>query len=268
MKNTRTITFIIALILFAVNISGFFISLRNPAIYNEPHNFYEDDITLTEEQLNHILDNAKSESREACAIELNGAVNRGIAHYWQDEGIEKYNLRVPFYENYLLFLASYIAPKQYRKYEFTDYKRAIERGVGECSQQAIILYEALKQKNMEAVIVKLRGHVVVMALIDELAGQWWTLDPDNGVVIEHGINEIEGNPAIIKEYYADNGIKIETIRSLINVYRMPGNRIYQGTADFLRSNYLVERLFYLLIWLIPSSMAAPFVFNLIRRKLK
>ncbi|MFC1884974.1 hypothetical protein ACFL2O_09400, partial [Thermodesulfobacteriota bacterium] len=153
-----------------------FISLRNPEIYEEPGNFFRNDITLTEDQLLSIINNATTESREALAIELTDAVNKGIAHYWKDEGIEKYNLRVPFYENYLLFLAVYINPERFQKYEFTNYKKAMERGVGECSQQAVILYEALKHKDIEAVIVGLHGHVVVMALIDEIAGQWWILD--------------------------------------------------------------------------------------------
>jgi hypothetical protein len=266
MKNSTISLFLIALFLFAINVFGLFVSLRNPAIYHEPNNYYINDITLTEDQLNSIINNAKTESREALAIELTDAVNMGIAHYWQDGGIEKYNLRVPFYENYLLFLAGYLYPEKFRKYEFTNVKKAIERGVGECSQQAIILYEALKRKNIEAVILGLHGHVVVMALIDEIAGQWWTLDPDNGVVIEHGINEIEEKPEIIKKYYANKGIKIETIRSIINAYRMPGNQIYSGTAEFLKTNYLVERIFYLLIWLIPCALSAPFVLNLIRRR--
>jgi len=266
MKKNRIIFFLCATILFAINISGLFISLRNPAIYNEPKNFYENDITITEGELISIINDSQTESRMALVIELTDAINRGIAHYWEDEGIKKYNLTIPFHENYLLFLAAYIYPEKFRKYEFTNYRKAIERGVGECSQQAVILYETLKRKNIESVIVGLHGHVVVMALIDEIADQWWTLDPDNGVVIEHGINEIEENPEIIKNYYADRGLKIDTTRKIINIYMIPGNQIYNGTYEFLKVNSLIEPLSYLLIWLIPSAMAAPFVVHLLRRR--
>jgi hypothetical protein len=268
MKPGTTIHIIIALALFSINISGLFISLRNPEIYEEPGNYYRKDIILTQDQLMSIIDNATTESRRALVIELTDAVNKGIAHYWKDKGIEKYNLRVPFYENYLLFLSGYINPEIFRKYEFTNYKKAIERGVGECSQQAIILCEVLRQKNIEAVIIGLHGHVVVMALIDEIAGQWWILDPDYGVVVEHVINEIEENPKIIRNYYCGKGLKNSAIRYLINVYRRPGNQIYRGAADYLKTNYRFEFISYVLIWLIPAVMLVPFVVHLTRRRRK
>ena len=125
----------------------------------------------------------------------------------------------------------------------------------------------VKDKKIEAVIVGLHGHVVVMALIDEIADQWWTLDPDNGVVIEHVINEIEEDPGIISDYYSRKGFKYKTIRSMINVYKRPGNQIYKGTADYLKTNYRFEFISYILIWLIPSFMALPFVLYMIKKRL-
>ena len=54
---------------------------------------------------------------------LFGGVYRFHLH---NAGINKYNLRIPFYENYLLFIASYLNPEEYLKYEFVDYRKAIE----------------------------------------------------------------------------------------------------------------------------------------------
>ena len=94
-----------------------------------------------------------------------------IAHYWRDEGINKYYLRIPFWENYLLYIASYIDPEEYLKYEFYDYRRAIERGVGLCSQQAIIVstwFDSNPQKDIpEHIAFK---QFLAEALADDSAG--------------------------------------------------------------------------------------------------
>ena len=66
-------------------------------------------------------------------------------HKQQDEGI-------PIYENYLLFIASYRYPDEYLKYEFVDYRKAIERGIGLCSQQAIIVSEILNSFRLRRTI--------------------------------------------------------------------------------------------------------------------
>ncbi len=132
---TEKILFCLGFCLFIINIIGLFISLRNESIYQE-----KSGIHLTEKELYHSINKTVMDKKEYIT-NLNEAVNQGIAHYWRDAGINKYNLRIPFYENYLLFIASYLDPEEYLKYEFYDYRRAIERGVGSCSQQAIIVMD-------------------------------------------------------------------------------------------------------------------------------
>ena len=162
--------------------------------------------------------NQTNTDRKEYITNLNEAVHQGIAHYWRDEGINKYNLRIPFYENYLLFIASYLAPEEYLKYEFYDYRRAIERGVGLCSQQAIIVSEILLEKRIPSFIIGLSGHVVLRAQVDADRDEWWVLDPDYGVVIPHDIDIIEKNPKIIRSFYAQAGYKPKTIDSLGKIY--------------------------------------------------
>ena len=111
---TGKILFYLGFCLFIINISGLFISLRNESIYQEKTGF-TDDINLTEKELYHRINKTVIDKKEYIT-NLNEAVNQGIAHYWRDEGINKYSLRIPFYENYLLFIASYLNPEEYLKY--------------------------------------------------------------------------------------------------------------------------------------------------------
>ncbi|MEJ2418378.1 MAG: hypothetical protein P8Y45_15900 [Exilibacterium sp.] len=153
---------------------------------------------------------------------VNYTVSKAIAHYWYDQGVEKYNLRVPFYDNFILYLASYIAPEYFQKYEFMDYHRALERGVGLCSQAAIVLAEFLRDKGMTAKIVGLTGHVLVTAPVDEQEEEWWVFDPDYGVTLPFSL-DIKGN----------------TIKS--------GN----GIEGYGLKWYYLEKSVYLLKWLLP-----------------
>ena len=155
LKTAEKIALYLGLCLFTINIAGLFISLRNESIYKAKTEF-ANDIILSEKEFYQKLNQPIVDKKEY-VVELNKAVNQGIAHYWRDEGINKYNIRIPLHENYLLFIASYLDPKEYRKYEFVDYRKAIERGIGLCSQQAIIISEILMKKNIPSFIIGLSG---------------------------------------------------------------------------------------------------------------
>ncbi len=258
--------FFIGVMLLIVNIGGSFVNLRNPAIYNEdiPRLF---DIELSEQQLYEVIEDFDGD-RTRYFSKLTSSVNAGIAHYWEDDGIDKYNLRVPFYENYLLYLASFIAPGLYLKYEFADYKKAIERGVGLCSQQSIITADILNEKGIKSNIIGLSGHVVLQAQVNEEKDEWWVLDPHYGVVIPHDISYIEKYPGIIKEYYSDAGYDNATIFGLLAViYGKEGNVVYEGegATPYQFKKMLVEKLSYVFIWLIPFFLMLPMTVSIYRK---
>jgi hypothetical protein len=245
---TEKFLFFLGFCLFIVNIVGLFISLRNETIYQEKAG-----INLTEKELYQRINEAITDKKNYIT-HLNEAVHQGIAHYWRDAGINKYNLRIPFYENYLLFIASYLDPEEYLKYEFYDYRRAIERGVGLCSQQAIIVSEILLKKNIPSFIIGLSGHVVLRAQVDANRDEWWVLDPDYGVVIPHDIDIIANNPKIIRSFYAKAGYKLKTINSLGKIYEEKEGyvvRSEQGAKGYRIKRFRAERIFYLLKWIIP-----------------
>lgn len=279
MHKWATLSFVIGLSLLTLNVSGVFISLRNPAIYRERTQF-PDDITLTEEDVWRIV-RQDYDSVKDCAVAINSAVNRGIAHYW-GEDVAKYNLSIPLRENYLLFAATHVYAfltasipafrdgfEQFnepsdvlRKYEFSDYKKALERGVGLCSQHAIIVAQLLKHKGIDTRIVYLQGHVVAMARVDPQQNRWWVLDPDFGVVIRHDMTEIEKDPKLIAPYYQEQGVSPPTLRRLIRVYAREGNNVYPSVAEYHGKDrlykYYFEYLLYLLKWVIPIGLISPY----------
>ncbi len=260
---TEKILFFLGVGLLIINIAGLFISLRNESIYKERVG-----INLTEEELYQWI-NKPDTNRKEYIKNLNEAVHKGIAHYWRDAGIDKYNLRIPFWENYLLFIASYLSPEEYLKYEFYDYRRAIERGVGLCSQQAIIVSEILLEKRIPSFIIGMSGHVVLRAQVDADRDEWWVLDPDYGVVIRHDIDVIESNPKIIKSFYAQAGYKLKTIDSLGKIYEKKEGYVVrdeQGARGYRIKRYRAEHIFYFLKWIIPFIFLITSIILFIKRR--
>jgi len=263
MKKLTVILALLGIVLIFNNLVGVFYSLRNPAIYKEPGNEFSDDITLSQEQFYQALETVKGD-RQQVLRQITTFVNKGIAHYWKDAGIDKYHLRIPFYENYILNVASYIYPKIFLHYEFMDYRRAIERGVGLCSQQSIILSELLRQRGIATKIVGLDGHVVVTAPVDDANTVWWILDPDYGVVIPHSLSEIEKDSRIIGPYYSLKGYSDQQIDNLVDIYSSKGNVVVDRVRDY--SQFYFEIAAYLLIWVIPVLLILPYLYLLLKRQ--
>lgn len=225
----RLFSLCIGVSLLGLNFAGFLVPLRNSAIYQEQQTSFKEDIVLTEEQLyNAVI--REGQSDEEYVIKVNDAVNKGIAHYWEDEGINKYNLRIPVQENYLLFFLTciHVYPTLFDKYEYCNYKKVVKRGVGLCSQQAIIVSEILKEHSIDSKIIDLGGHVVATAQVDKVNNIWWVVDPDYGVVVRHDVKEIERSPEIISTYYVAKGYDLETVSRLIEVYGKEGNKEFTG----------------------------------------
>ncbi|MCH8332833.1 hypothetical protein IIC65_02780 [Candidatus Sumerlaeota bacterium] len=248
--------FAIGLALLALNISGFFIPLRNSKIYTELETGFTDDITLTAEQTMAQISRLEGERAEDYVRRLNGVINRGIAHYWEDEGIRRYRLHVPPYENFLLYVAGHL-DRRLKKYEFYDYKKAIERGVGLCSQQSLIVGSILSENQVRARLAGLEGHVVTLAEVDEARGVWWVLDPDYGVIIDHSLDEIESDPELIRPYYSARGYGAEAVDNLVRIYGPDGNRVRESAARYHTLAWF-ERLTYVMIWLIPVVCLTPY----------
>lgn len=264
LKKLFTFYFVVGIILLCINISGFFIPLRSPDVYLLNANTSMG-IEWTEQQVFEVIQNTSME-RKLYITNVNTAIHKGMTNYWEDDGIDKYHLRVPIYENYILYFSSYIWPQNFEKYEFfMNYKKAIERGVGLCSQKSYILNDILTNNNISSYVIDMDGHVVLTALVDPKTNVWWVFDPDYGVVIQHNIGYIEKNPKIIRDYYSKEGYSNKEIGILEKIF---GNTQI-NTIDLIESDkYNFEKISYFLIWIIPIFFMLPFMILYLYKKRK
>ena len=164
---------------------------------------------------------------------------------------------MPVHENFIIYFSNLITGDQ-QNYEFCRAERAIERATYVCSQSSKILADILGRNRVPAHIVGLEGHVVTRARVDKETDEWWLLDADYGVVIEHDIDEVESNLEFVQEAYEEQGYSQSVIDLLIEIYGPEGNDIIDENHECGKEDHL-----YLLKWLIPILGLLPFTFFVI-----
>lgn len=258
---------LIGVLLLTLNVCGCFLSLRAPLA--DPRNDAAVHHTLSWREFQDGTARRADETDLQYVRRINGLVHRGILHYWSDEDVGEYHLTVPVWENYLLYLGSVIKPDVFRKYEFTDWRKAAERGVGLCSQQAIVMAGILLRSGTSNEIVSLDGHVVVRARVDEKT--WYVCDPDYGVVIPHDIRTIEADPSLVRSFYAGvavpGGGDPESVPSeMARLYGPEGNMIASDVRQYYPKRFYIEKAAYAAKWAVPVLLCGPFLILLLRRK--
>jgi len=266
MKNLNKILLIIGLVLMAINIFGLFKTMRNPAIFAEEKTIRNriNDITIGYPEIKELLKKKDNESNIDFGIRINKVVNHGFIHYWRPEGIKKYHLRVPAWENYLLYLASFINPERYERYEFSRYKKNLERGVGLCSTHSTIVKGVLLDNGIKAELMDVGGrHVVVRAELNDTAA--YILDPDFGVVVPYDTAAISADPEVVRAPYSNlaalyypDAKDPYTTDLLVEIF---GKRKYIYSVD----NWF-ECFSYWAIWIIPFLLMLPYGLKWIRKK--
>lgn len=252
LSRARFVFFLLGMILFGINIMGLFLPLRSAAVDHDLE-FPPDKLPVS--QVYDVI-NQSTQPVETYLETLTGAIHQGMAHYWDLQEAQRYHLQVPFYHNYLLFLAGYVAPENYYLYQFVDYHKAIDRGVGLCSQQALVVSEILEERQIDSQVIDLQGHVVVTARVK--GREWWILDADKGVVLPVDINQAEKNPSAVRTFYIQAGYEETESNRIAALYGMDGNHIYQDTPYLGEDYRRFERWSYILIWLIPGLLCLPF----------
>ena len=258
------------LFLISINIIGEFRDLRNKDILNEKNNYFYDDIILSYHQVINIINETKGMNKKEYASRINDAVHNGVAHYWAEEGRERYNLRVPVWENYFLYFFQFVFPKKYSLYEFLDYHKALERGVGLCSQHAIIVSGILNDHNITTDIIDLGGHVIARAQIN--TNTYVLLDADFGIVMPFDISHVERNPEVVIDYYDSIKSKIKGTEPpleqwLKNTYDKEGNVIFHGgIASYGPQKYWIEKGAYAAKWIFPILLIIPYVMSYIKKR--
>ena len=266
MKRIIQIGFFAGLLLLGINIFGLFKTMRNPEIYSEEKNIRNrlNDITIKYPEILELLKRKNNESNLDFAVRINKVVNDGFIHYWKAEGTEKYHLRVPVWENWILYAASYIKPEKYGRYEFSNYRKNLERGAGLCSTHSTIVKGVLLDNGIKAELLDVGGHhVVVRAELNDTAA--YILDPDFGVVVPCDTAAISADPELVREPYSDlaslyypDAIDPYTTDYLVKIF---GDKKY---VYYLDSGF--EDFSYLAIWIIPFLLMVPYGLNLMRKK--
>jgi hypothetical protein len=253
--------FTLGMILMVLNLTGLFKSLRNEELYSEITP-YKDDITIRYEEACKLWDRGEHELEQDYAARATLLVNQSMAHYWRDEGIRKYHLRVPLWENYILTFRQWITG--HKKYEFRNYQKAIERGVGLCSQPCIALKYMLNANGISADLWDLQQHIVVGATFGD--GIEYTLDPDYGYVIPLGMHALQRDPNLVGEayenhdaVYASHVNEHKHTEDIVRMYTQAGNHIYQMKKPFEDFSYYAK-------WLLPLLFILPYLLTLLRRK--
>ena len=256
MKTFKRVLFAAGAVLLIINIYGLFRSLRNPAIYTEENHIKNriGDVTIKYPEIKKMLVRKEGESDIDFAVRVNKVVNDGFAHYWKKEGITKYYLRVPVWENYLLYLASYIDPKKYERYEFSNYKKGLERGVGLCSSHSIVVKGVLQENGIKAELLDVGGrHVVVRA---EFGDKAYLLDPDFGYYVPYDTAAVTANPELVRPSYADmaslyykEAVDPYTTDLMVDIFGKH-KHVYDVKNWF-------EGFSYWAIWIIPFLLIAP-----------
>lgn len=257
--------FLIGVGLMGLNLLGMVIPLRNPAIAQE-YSPYSPAVLLTPQQFYALVAN-RSGTTSDYLYRANTAVHQTIMHYWELEGMAKYNLRPPIYENWLLYLFLISAkPGADTRWEFCDYHKAIERGAGWCSQKALVLASVLDEQGIPAKIVEFPWkHVVVTAQADER--HWWVLDPDFGVVIELDMAQIAANPEAVRPSYAQAGYTAEQVDGVVNILSGP-YKLHASAKAYLGVRCELELWSYRLSWVIPIVFMIVGILPYVRKRRK
>ncbi len=247
---------VIGALLLALNVYGLTRSLRRDDLRAEKVVRFPNDLLLSLEETRAQLQRRPGESKSAFGLRATSVVQRGIAHIvWDSAAVEKYHLRVPPWENYLLFALSYVRPAEFQRYHFTNAGRTIERGVGVCGDAACVLSTVLEREAIESRVVAFPGHVVVEARLGEDSPQWWLLDPDFGVAVPGDLKALRRNPRPVIAAYAQAGYSEAEIKDLRHVYSQPAQR-FASAFDFSPKRACFEEATYVLKWALPLTLLA------------
>lgn len=251
MKSIKNILYLIACTLLSINFFGLFQSI-------EPKNFIESDLRfIKNEKLSYletlnILNKKIDENDIEFSIRINKVIFDRMSHIkWNElEDVDKYNQRIPIWENYILYgMSLFTNIPEYKKYHFADYERSLKRGIGVCGDHSMILSQILDKNGISNKIITIPGHVVVLA---EIQKNNYIFDPDFGVYIDIKSNDFKSlDLEKISKVYIDAGFNVSDVDYLIQGYGSVNFESWYGTSHFITKKYYFEYISYFLKWFIP-----------------
>jgi len=265
--------------LIALNVAGLIPSLRQQLVHDagfgSPANEYAE---LTPDQaMKAIRLTAAIPDESERVTHLTKIVHDATAHLWFDEFpfdqpnvVDDLYMRIPWWENWILYALGRLYPGEYGMYEFEDPNRALERGFGYCSQVSFILHRLLHRQGIDAEVISFPRHVVVEA---HLADRSILADPDFGLTLPGGVVWASANTSEVAALYSEhvhaNGWSrsdADTLGEFVaNIFAKNEAQVYGRDSRAQK-----EERFYQLKWWIPFCLvglpAILFKISAIRRR--
>ena len=262
--QTRRAALLIGVVLLGINAAGLVLPLQHPELHTEKGKILKDQVVITEEQFYRKVQRS-NESIPEYVTQLNEAVHQRLIYYeWGKENGAKY-WRLPIHENYLIYFSRQVlylyrwirdelavpgrAPVSV--YEFANYRKVVERGIGLCAQHAVVVCSLLQENKIACKMVMLENHVVVIAQVDPRNNVWWLLDSDYGVVVPHDFDRITFSPDIAAPYYRAKGYDEATTAAIVSYFAKEKTIADSVKEAFGEKRYYFELWSYYLVWIIP-----------------
>jgi hypothetical protein len=247
-----SVLIIVSLCVALLNIFGQFKTLRYSDFMTTPESLFRfgrEEPLPYKEALGEISRLTQIDDRLTYAHEATKLVSKSLAHLeWNKLDPLKAYQTVPLWENPVLYLLGrYSGLPYYQRYNFTDYRRTLERGFGICGDASVVLSQLLDKKQIKHQIVAFDEHVLVEIEIDH---KRYVLDPDFGVVAESSLKELADSPELIVNHYSNAGFP-ETDGRLLARILARRSYTYNSVYDFVPKRYLLERISYWLFWYGP-----------------
>lgn len=254
------------MVLLLINVYGLFASLENDALFDDSDTAFIDDKQLRYAEFESQYPRRAGESAADYLERLQPLISKTIAHYWHtDKARHEYHGLVPIWENYWLYLLGQLPIERFSLYEFFDWQKALERGIGLCSQHALVTTAILNEQQIDARVVLLNGHVVVEAQV--APSQWWIVDTDFGAMAPLDIDQAAANTDAIATHYAhlDQSCRPEfehctSVSEVVAFYRSAADnrRLGIGAQHYSPLGYWFERGVYVLKWVFPLGLLGGF----------
>ena len=167
-------------------------------------------------------------------IKANLLVSSAMTSYWPALGVHDATLDCGFLEDpaewyrqrYLGGAEELVSGfTQHQTLERGDWRMALRKGVGFCSQQAMVLAGFLKERGIDAEVHGLGGHVITVA---HTADGDILLDPDYGVALRCSLEQAQTDPERVRAAYLAAGFGAAQTDMVVEIYGVEKNAIYNS----------------------------------------
>ncbi len=256
---TSGLAFVLGLLLLFVSSVGFLLSTKDDAL-SLVKSYSQYDVTLSLEHFTEDVERTKKETDSKYATRLTKELEQVMS--------VTPLVRVPIWENYLLYAMSYIDEANYSHYQYFDYQRGLRRGAGDCGQHVIILLGLLQENGIQGDRVGLNGHIV--AQITTESGNKLLLAPQFGVILPFGIDEAPSERETIvkvylkrlKQLFPDSSSIAESLlNEIVDWYLTGDNTVYPiGDDEYISVGKKFEDRLYIIKFILPVLLIVQFFF--------